>query len=243
MSVKILAVDSSSSAASCAVVENGVPLAAAFTNAGLTHSQTLVSMITDMLKNSAIPLADIGLIAVTNGPGSFTGVRIGVAAVKGLAFTGKIPCAGVSSLAAMAHAVCDAIPEEKNAVICAAMDARRSQLYTADFMHEFGGIRRLTPDDALSVEDTAARLAAHSGTIFLTGDGAVPLFEACTAAGITHVQIVSPALQLRSMPLGVALQGAASDVSDADHLFPVYLRLPQAERELNAKIALSARNN
>ena len=240
VSVKILAVDSSSSAASCAIVENGVPLAAAFTNAGLTHSQTLVSMITGMLKNAAIPLADIGLIAVTSGPGSFTGVRIGVAAVKGLAFTDKIPCAGVSTLAAMAHGVSNVVPEDENAVICATMDARRSQLYTANFIPQSEGIRRLTPDSALSVEDTAAHLAAHSGAIFLTGDGAAPLFEACRAAGITRVKIIPPALQLQSMSIGTALQGAEIDVSDADYLFPVYLRLPQAERELKAKTSSSA---
>ena len=119
--MKVLAIESSAGPASCALTEDGRILASAGVHTGLTHSQTLVPMVDGMLKNAGVPLQDVDLLAVAAGPGSFTGVRIGVAAVKGLAFARDIPCVGVSTLAAMARAA-DGIPFD--GVVCAAMDAR-----------------------------------------------------------------------------------------------------------------------
>lgn len=145
--MKILALETSAKSVSCAVVEDGAPLASAYQCTGLTHSRTLLPMVDAMLKNADLTLDDINAIAIAAGPGSFTGLRIGIAAVKGLAWAADKPCLGVSTLEAMAQNAAHI-----DGLIVGAMDARRSQVYNAVFEAKGGELTRLTPDRAISLE-------------------------------------------------------------------------------------------
>lgn len=230
--MKILAVDSSAGPASCAVFENGKVLASSFANTGLTHSQTLVPMVYDMLKNAGISIDEIDLFAVSAGPGSFTGVRIGVAAVKGFAFATEKPCVGVSTLASMARTF-QGLPID--GIICAAMDARCGQVYAALFEIENGKMRRIMDDTALSIEELKKHVELCKKKIILIGDGA----ELCYNAFGTSVEACLAPGNLRYQnAVGVAME-AESEMDKsvlADQLMPVYLRLPQAERELKRRL-------
>ena len=126
--MKILALETSAKSVSAAVTENGTVLASAYQNRGLTHSVTLMPLVDGMLHAAGLTLDDMGLIAVANGPGSFTGLRIGVSAAKGLAWAKELPCCGVSTLAAMARTSAD-----HHGLVIGAMDARRQQIYHALF--------------------------------------------------------------------------------------------------------------
>jgi len=237
-SVTLLAVESSAGPASCAVLrrENGTEqiVCTASVNNRLTHSQTLMPMIHDMLKNAAMSLADITHLAVAVGPGSFTGVRIGVAAVKGLAFPNNLPCVAVSTLAGMARRF-EGVPY--TGLILTAMDARRGQIYTALFSSENGNIERLTPDEALPLEQVGNRLEKETRLIMVVGDGAAITYAALHEA--------LPNLVLAPEPLryqhasGVAVEALSAidreECVSGEALLPAYLRLPQAERELRAK--------
>ena len=136
----ILALETTAKAASCAVLQEGMPLATAWQATGLTHSRTLMPMVEDMLKNSELTLADMDAIAVAAGPGSFTGLRIGIAAVKGLAWAADKPCVGVSTLEAMAWP----LAHMTGTIVCA-MDARRQQIYNAIFAAEADGAGNCLP--------------------------------------------------------------------------------------------------
>ena len=151
--MKILALETSAKSVSAAVTEDGAVLASAYQNTGLTHSRTLMPMVDAMLNNSGIPLSDIGLVAVAAGPGSFTGLRIGVSAAKGLAWTLDLPCCAVSTLEAMAWNL-----RQEDAVIVCAMDARRNQVYNALFAARDGRLERLIPDRAVGLAELAAGL-------------------------------------------------------------------------------------
>ena len=168
-------------------------------------------------------MADLDAIAVTAGPGSFTGVRIGVATVKGLAFDRNIPCIAVSALEAVAYQ----FPEE-NAVICVVMDARRGQFYNALFRVENGEVERLCPDRAVDGAALAEELAAYDRVI-VAGDGAqlfAPLFPAGEVAPPQRQYVTGH---------GVALAAQKQKTMPAAALMPVYLRLSQAERQLKLK--------
>jgi len=229
--MKILGIESSAGPASCAVVEDGKILASAYTNQKLTHSQTLVPMICDMLKNAALTVDDIDLFAVSAGPGSFTGVRIGIAAAKGLAFPDK-PCARIPTLAAIAE---NAAGLSFNGTVCAAMDARCGQIYTAFWRAENGKLTRLAADAAISVEEAGTQLAAQNQPALLLGDGA----NLCYAAWRDKLDVtLAPPQLLYQSAAAVALLAAAGGegaVMSANELRPIYLRLPQAERERLAK--------
>ena len=139
----ILAVDATGGAASCALAQEDVLLAESYLNIGYTHSETLLPLIEGMLHTARRTMEQVDRLAVTVGPGSFTGIRIGLATVKGLAFARGIPCVPVSALEAMA-VLCPPV----EGVLCPAMDARRSQVYNALFAWQEGALRRLTPDRA-----------------------------------------------------------------------------------------------
>ena len=166
--MKILALESSAVACSAALCEDEKLIAQAYQNNGLTHSVTLMPMTTSLLSGCGVSLEDVDLIAVAAGPGSFTGLRIGVAAAKGLAWPGNKPCAACSTLESMAwnlaHTGLD---------ICAVMDARRNQVYNARFSSANGKLTRLFPDRAISLEHLAAELKISGKTQLLVGDGAV----------------------------------------------------------------------
>ena len=229
--MKILALESSAKAASCAVLADGEPLAAASQLTGLTHSRTLLPMVQDMLKNSELSLADMDAIAVAAGPGSFTGLRIGLATVKGLGWAADKPCIGVSTLEAMAHPL-----RHMDGIIVCAMDARRSQIYNAVFLADEGTLTRLREDRALSLEDAAADVRDFDGPVTIVGDGAVLCRDYFLSVGIPCD--LAPAHLRQQSAVGVAmaaqLAGPEAFVS-AQELEPVYLRLSQAERERLAR--------
>ena len=163
----ILAFETSAKAASVALLEKGKLLGESYQNTGLTHSQTLLQMAEDMLKTCGKTPADVTAVAVASGPGSFTGVRIGVAAAKGLAWGAQLPCYGVSTLEAMAVSL--GIYE---GYVCACMDARRSQVYNAVFRVCQGSISRVSEDRAISLAELGEELKNLTGPVYLVGDGA-----------------------------------------------------------------------
>lgn len=229
--MKILALESSAKAASCAVLADGVPLAAASQLTGLTHSRTLLPMVQDMLKNSELTLADMDAVAVAVGPGSFTGLRIGLASVKGLAWAADKPCIGISTLEAMAYPLC-----HLNGIIVCAMDARRSQIYNAVFLADEGSLTRLREDRAISLEEAAADIREFDGPITIVGDGAVLCFDYFSKAGIECA--LAPAHLRQQSAVGVAMAAEEAGMEaavSAQDLMPVYLRLSQAERERLAR--------
>ena len=157
-----LAFETSAKAASVALTENGKLLAESYQNTGLTHSQTLMVMAEDLLKQAGKAVADITQVAVAEGPGSFTGIRIGVAAAKGFAWGRELPCYGVSTLEAMAESL-----GIYQGYVCPCMDARRQQVYNAVFYADAGKLERRTPDRAIALADLAEEKAAAGET----GDG------------------------------------------------------------------------
>ncbi len=219
----LLSVDSSAVTASAALTENGRVIKSELINKGLTHSETLLPLIEAVMDGNAYQSLDA--IAVTAGPGSFTGVRIGVATVKGIAFPFDIPCISVSTLEAIAYNFLD-----ENAVICAVMDARRMQFYNALFKAENGKITRLCKDRAISLEDLRENLKNYENVI-IAGDGA----ELC----YHHLNLDNTALasEEKRYQNGVGVSKAAENKKTikAEALMPVYLRLSQAERELKLK--------
>ena len=164
----ILAFETSAKAASVALTENGKLLGEGYQNTGLTHSQTLMVMAEDVLKQCGKTAADVEAVAVAAGPGSFTGVRIGVAAAKGFAWGKEIPCYGVSTLEAMAESL-----GAFDGYVCPCMDARRSQVYNALFLAEKGKLSRVTDDRAIALTDLKTDLEHLDSPIYLVGDGAV----------------------------------------------------------------------
>ena len=222
----ILALESSASPASVAVCSGKELLGLYYQNTGLTHSRTLLAMAESLLRNLGIPVADVGLFAVARGPGSFTGVRIGVAAAKGLAWGAGRPACGVSTLEAMALQA--PVP---GSMLCPVMDARRGQVYNALFTWRDGALVRLCDDRAISLEELAAGLKprAANGPVLLFGDGAVAAYKFLSSSGIGCALV--PELQRNQTAYGVALAALAAKTAPASELEPFYLRPPQAERE------------
>ena len=226
--MKIIALESSAVTASVAVTEDEKLLAQSFQNSGLTHSATLMPMVADLLKNAGLTLEEMDVAAVAAGPGSFTGVRIGVAAVKGLAWPGDKPCAPCSTLESMAWQ-CAHLDGE----ICAAMDARRNQVYCARFLAEHGELKRLTEDRAIGLDALAEEVRASGRTQILVGDGAYLAQNALEERGLSAV-LMPPHLLYQTAwgvarcALRMAREGA---LVSAAAMAPSYHRLSQAERE------------
>ena len=233
--MKILALETSAKSVSCAVVEDGAPLASAYQCTGLTHSRTLLPMVDAMLKNADLTLDDINAIAIAAGPGSFTGLRIGIAAVKGLAWAADKPCLGVSTLEAMAY---HGIAAREGALVCAAMDARRSQIYNALFEIRGGKPVRLCGDRAISLAELGEELGKMQKSAFLVGDGAQLCYNTCLDMGIPAV--LAPGNLVSQSAWGVAMAAFGQTPAPAEELLPVYLRLSQAERERQARLAAQA---
>lgn len=228
----ILAFESSAKPASAALVKDGQLLSQYMQCSALTHSRTLLPMAEDMLKNAELRLSDVDLIAVAHGPGSFTGIRIGVATVKGLAWAAEKPCVGVSTLEAMAwHGLA------VGGYICPVMDARRSQVYNALFKIEHGRPVRMTEDRPIALEELAKEVTALGAPVFLVGDGAALCFEYFTAHGVPCV--MAPDNLRWQDAWGVAMAAADKTPGNADELLPVYLRLSQAERERQERLSQS----
>ena len=222
--MKILALESSAKAASVAYLKDGELMAQYYQASGLTHSRTLLSMTEDMLKSLDMKVTDMDGIAVAMGPGSFTGIRIGVAAAKGLSWGADKPVCGVSTLEAMAHHCCD-----DRYIICPVMDARRSEVYNGLFKYENGTIVRLTEDRAISLKDLSEEAKNSDKTFFLVGDGAMLCYNYFTDNGINAV--LAPANVRLQSAWGVSKAAESGEFSDPGELTPNYLRLSQAERE------------
>lgn len=228
----ILAFESSAKPASAALVKGGQLLSQYMQCSALTHSRTLLPMAEDMLKNAELRLSDVDLIAVAHGPGSFTGIRIGVSTVKGLAWAAEKPCVGVSTLEAMAwHGLA------VGGYICPVMDARRSQVYNALFKIENGRPVRMTEDRPIALEELSKEVTALNAPVFLVGDGAALCFEYFTAHGVPCV--MAPDNLRWQDAWGVAMAAADKTPGNADELLPVYLRLSQAERERQERLSQS----
>ena len=225
--MKILAIESSCDETCAAVVENGKVLCSGYQDTGLTHSRTLMPIVEHILKNADLTMADMDAIAVAAGPGSFTGIRIGVSAAKGLAFAVAKPAIGVSTLAAMARNVAFA----DGLVICA-MDARRSQIYNAVFEAKDGHLTRLTEDRAFALADLAEEMKADPRPKTIVGDGARLCFDFLQNANVP-CRLAPPHLVMQNA-MSVALEAeslaAEGALTDAQELQPVYLRPAQAER-------------
>lgn len=226
--MKILALESSAVAASAALCEDEMLLGQTYLHTGLTHSQTLLPMAADLLEQCGLKPQDLDLIAVATGPGSFTGLRIGVAAAKGLAWAAELPCAGCSTLEAMAWSLAGFQGE-----VCAAMDARRHQVYNARFQVNGTAPHRLTPDRAIALADLVKELEGTSVPQIVVGDGAQLCYDSLTAAGIPAV-LAPPNLRMQSAwgvaRMGLELARTGQTVSPGE-LVPIYHRLSQAERE------------
>ncbi len=244
--MKILAFDSTARSASVAVAENEKILSYSVADNGLTHSEILLPMAESALASAKTAVDDVALFAVTAGPGSFTGVRIGVATVKGLAQDYDEPkrknCVAVSTLEALAENL-----TPLDGLYVPVMDARRNEVYNALFRYENGVLVRLCPDRAISLAELEAELVErHAGeTVRLCGDG----------YGVARAALKSDALNVVETPPLLRLQNAASVAAVAyraaqrgetvseDALRPVYLRLPQAERDRLAKEQAEAKEN
>ena len=224
----ILAFETTAKAGSVALLRDGVLLAESYQNTGMTHSQTLLSMAEDMLKNSGLTPQDVEAVAVAEGPGSFTGVRIGVAAAKGFAWGLEIPCYGVSTLESMALN----LGIWEGLVVCA-MDARRNQVYNAVFEAKEGTLTQISPDRAIALTDLGEELKNYQGPIFMVGDGSVLCYN--TLSGQIPHAILVPEHKRHQRAAGVALAAMAKinrgEPGDGAALTPNYLRLSQAERE------------
>lgn len=232
--MKILAVECSAGPASAAIIEDGRILGQASVNVKITHSQTLMPMIKGILDNSFTALSDIDGIAISAGPGSFTGIRIGIAAVKGLAAPRDLPCAAVSTLRAMAEPF-----RGENAIICAVMDARCNQVYNALFEVCGDTVTRLCDDRALMCDELCkeiAEICKGGKRVIVTGDGTDLFYP--FVSDIKGVCAANETLKFQSAAsVGLASEEMfkSGNTVTADALLPVYLRLPQAERELKAK--------
>ena len=224
----ILAFETTAKSCSAAIHDGKSLLAQSYQNSGLTHSQTLMVMAQDLLKVCGKSAQDVTHLAVAAGPGSFTGVRIGVSAAKGFAWGAEKPVCGVSTLEAMALGL--GVMEGH---ICCCMDARRNQVYNAIFLAEHGRLTRLTEDRAIALSELKTELEHIDGPIWLVGDGAA-LAHKNLSADIPEL-ILPPEHLQHQRAAGVALAAIEAmnrgESTDGAALQPNYLRMSQAERE------------
>ena len=224
-----LSFESSAKAASVALCEGERLISQVIQASGLTHSRTLLPMAEDLLKNAEVDIRQIDLFAVAQGPGSFTGIRIGISTVKGLSWATNKPCIGVSTLAAMAWNGVAA-----GGLVCAVMDARRSEVYNALFSIEDGRPKRLCPDRAITLAELSDELESSGGSPFLVGDGLELTAEYLRSRGIGFR--AAPELLRWQNAWGVAMEADGKTPVSSQELLPVYLRLSQAERERQARM-------
>ncbi|MCL2126362.1 MAG: tRNA (adenosine(37)-N6)-threonylcarbamoyltransferase complex dimerization subunit type 1 TsaB [Oscillospiraceae bacterium] len=264
----ILALESSAKPASAAICSDSLLLGQYIQNSGLTHSRTLMPMAEALIKNLEMSATDIDLIAVARGPGSFTGVRIGVSAAKGIALGLNIPVCGVSTLEAMAYQV-----PQHDIIICPVMDARRDQVYNALFEWRGDSLVRMREDRAISLEDLAADLKqyhsadlsasltqTHSANLTQTRNASLTQAAATDSAtrNLQYLLVgdgaeiacsylsgagiecrIAPELMRHQSAYGVAITALHKEHIPATELEPSYLRPSQAERERAAQLKSS----
>lgn len=231
--MNILCMDTTAKVSSVSIVSEEKVLGEYNVNLPFTHSQTAMPMVEQLLKTCGLQVSDMDAFAVSTGPGSFTGLRIGLSAIKGMAFAAGKPCIGVSTLDALAQNVCDT-----EGIICAVMDARCNQVYQALFQSGEGRLTKLTEDRAIFLSDLTEELQAIKKSIILVGDGADLCYNKLKgllpglrlAAPQSRYQHASSVGQLALCKL------ATGEVLTASEILPQYLRLPQAERERNKRL-------
>ena len=229
--MKILAVDSTATTASVAICEDARLLAEYTVSNGNTHSETLLPMIESSLRTLGLSVSDIELFATSAGPGSFTGVRIGAATIKGLAFNSQKPCVAVSTLEALAYNLIG-----RRGLICPVMNARRSQVYTALFESDGEKLSRLTEDNAMSIAELDSLLAKRKQSVSFCGDGydvTVPEIKLTEYESVPERQRIQSAYSVACVALEKYMRGEY--VGDRE-LVSTYLRPCQAERELAEKM-------
>ena len=231
--MKILALETSAAACSAALCQDGTLLAQSWQNSGLTHSRTLLPLVDSMLKNCGASLKEVEVIAVAAGPGSFTGLRIGVATAKGLAWPEDKPCAPCSTLESMAWPLAHL---EGSLIVCA-MDARRQQVYNALFLAKGGQLERLCPDRAISMEELGQELKSYTNRKIVVGDGAQLCYNTLLEE-LPDLELAPSHLRMQSA-VGVAMAAERlaqqGGLVKGSGLVPVYHRLSQAERERLAR--------
>lgn len=237
--MKILAIDTSALVATAALCDDEKLIAVYSQKAGMTHSQTMLPIIKNIMDNTETNIDDVDMIAVSEGPGSFTGIRIGIATVKGLAFGKNKICIGVSTLEAMARTIADFCTD---AIICPVMDARRNQLYNAVFEMRGGKLLRLTEDRMIEAPTLAKELDTMDRPVYFVGDG----YDIMAKMKLSYQRETPVACRWQN-GYGVAMAALALYNNTEDKsvftdrmLRPEYLRLPQAERELKEKEAQKA---
>ena len=228
--MKILGFDTTAKVASVALISDGKILSEFSVDNGLTQSELILPMAEDMLAKLGIDFSDVDAYAVTTGPGSFTGVRIGVSLVKGLAFGRGVPCIPVSTLEALAENI-----SPLAGILVPCMDARRGEVYTATFLSDGENVKRVSEDRAISIKDLAEELKERfpNEKIYLSGDGYNVARAALTSMGLKIEN--TPPLLINENAASVARvaqrKHAEEEYTDDKGISPSYLRLPQAERE------------
>ncbi|MDE7399913.1 MAG: tRNA (adenosine(37)-N6)-threonylcarbamoyltransferase complex dimerization subunit type 1 TsaB [Oscillospiraceae bacterium] len=222
----VLGIDSSAITVGCAITDGDKIVAEEYLNIAHTHSKTLLPMIKSVLNNAGIGLADLDYVAVSGGPGSFTGLRIGISCVKGLCDGVGIPCVSVSTLEAIAYNFV-----QIDGIICACMDARCRQVYNALFRSENGAITRICEDRAITVDSLLDELSDLDERIILAGDGAELVYR-----NTNEQYTLAPPVLRFQRGSGICFAAEKYPQIRSESLMPSYLRLPQAERERLSKL-------
>ena len=226
--MNILAVDTAGKTAAVAVLRDDVLLYEAQCNNGLTHSETLLPMIDTALRCAGLDMDRLDLLAVTNGPGSFTGLRIGLSVVKGLAQPRQLPCVGVSTLAALAYGCTG------EGTVIGALDARRGQVYWAGF--DLASHARLTEDAAEPVEKLEKFIKTCKKPLLFVGDGATLCYNRYgQEPGVVPCPPALGILRGAGVALAAKAQWEREGAVSPALLLPDYHRLSQAERERAAR--------
>lgn len=240
--MKVLAIDTSSSVAGIAVIDEQGLIAEYMLNDGQTHSRKLVPMLKELFESLRMTSSDIDVFAAVTGPGSFTGIRIGVTTIKALAYAVQKPVAGVTSLDALAGAV----TALGDTIICPMIDARNNQVYTALYIMRNGVPSNISGYLGIHVSELAKKLEEARSNVIFTGDGSalhrdflkIEFGERCEfMPDFTLKQMALPAARIALMK---ALNG---ETVSSYELSPFYLRPSQAEREFVKKQAGSMNND
>ena len=198
----ILAVDTSGKTASVALAEDHTLLGLRMVYTARAHSQILLPMVKTLLADTNRSIGDVDVFAAANGPGSYTGLRIGVAAMQAMAFAQKKQCAAISTLEGLAWNLCGT-----KGILCAAMSARQNLLYAAFFQSDGVTVSRITEDTLISAEDCAAQIATYDAPVAIVGDG---------------ISLLGPLVpQAAPAPMHLALQSAAGICMASLHSAPI----------------------
>ena len=225
----VLSIDSSALPVSCAVISDGRMTAEFTVSIKLTHSETLMPLVDDMLKKCGLSLKDVDALAVSKGPGSFTGLRIGCATVKGLAMALELPVIPVPTLEALAYDIyCT------DTLIVPMMDARRKNVYAAIYEYKDDGLYELMPQSAVSLDFLLKKVDSYGRKAVFTGDGIYPFEEDLRAALSIPFSVAPPHLSMQRAGAVGALAVKLYEkgiYTDAESFRPDYIKLSQAEKE------------